>query len=303
MRIVHPPWFFGPCIVEILRRADIALISTNPNGPSVTLIDVTLAAHNSQHANLDFTVGSAGISSAQRKHTFYNRLYDTTRADTALVIFAIETFGHLHSEARRFLKDQITVSAPHNPGLAFENILKTISVSIQTARARGTLTARTSTNPFVGGPLALPAPTAFLSSIQLPRHDAVPPLINRPTVVFAYNELPVAASAFLHSTAAISSSTHAASHHSPADTSSSSRTVASAVTSPTPSHAAAAASSTINTAAITTSVYPPINAVDCNPRTATTPFASSHAVIHLAISLNLLTMMLLLLIHLFSLLL
>jgi len=277
----------------IARRADIALISTNPDGPSVTLIDVTLAAHNSQHANLDFTVGSAGISSAQRKHTFYNRLYDTTRADTALVIFAIETSGHLHSEARRFLKDQIIVSAPHNPGLEFGNILKTISVSVQTARARGILTARTKltldqppTYPFVGGPLALPAPPAFLSSIQLPRHDAVPPLSNRPTVAFTYTELPVAASASLHSTAAISSSTNAASHHPPADTSSSSRTVASAVTSPTPSHAAATASSIINTAAITTSHYPPISALDCNPRSVAPPFASSHAVIHRAISLN-----------------
>jgi len=54
------------------------------------------------------------------------------------VIVAIETSGHLHSEARQFLRDQIAVSAPHNPDLEFGNILKTISVSVRTARAART---------------------------------------------------------------------------------------------------------------------------------------------------------------------
>jgi hypothetical protein len=58
-----------------------------------------------RHANLDFNVGGTGIFSAQRKNAFYNRMYDTTSADAALVIFAIDTSGHLHSEARKFLKE------------------------------------------------------------------------------------------------------------------------------------------------------------------------------------------------------
>jgi len=174
--------------VDTARRADIALLSTNPNGPGVTLNDVTIAAHNS----LDFTVGGTSLCSAQRKHTFYNQQYDTSSTDTKLVIFAIETSGHLHSEARQFLKDQIAASAPHNPDQEFGNILKTISVSVRTARARGIYTARTKltldhppTYPFIGGPLAVPAPPAFLSSIQMPRHDAVASLRRRPTPVAA----------------------------------------------------------------------------------------------------------------------
>ena len=179
---------------DTARRADIALLSTNPNGPGVTLIDVTIAAHNSQHANLDFTVGGASLCNAQRKHTFYNQQYDTSSTDTKLVIFAIETSSHLHSEARQFLKDQIAASAPHNPGLEFGNILKTISVSVLTARARGIYNSFSSTKltldhpptyPFIGGPLAVPAPPAFLSSIQMPRHDAVPSLHRRHTPVAA----------------------------------------------------------------------------------------------------------------------
>jgi len=215
--------------LDIARRADIALIATTPDRVGVTLIDVTLAAHNSQHANLDFSVGGAGILSAQRKHAFYNRMYDTSNADAALVIFAIETSGHLHSEARKFLKDHITASAPHNPGLEFGNILKTVSVSVQTARVRGILTARTKltldqppTYPYIGGPLALPTPPAFLSSIEIPRHNAVVPLSRRPTSVLPHLHAPPPA---IHAYAAASTSRHpppaaaSASFHPPVTTS------------------------------------------------------------------------------------
>jgi len=149
-------------------------------------------------------------------------MYNTTSADAALVIFAIETSGHLHSEARKFLKDQISASAPHNPGLEFGNILKTISVSVQTARVRGILTARTKltldnppTYPYIGGPLALPAPPAYLSSIEYPRHNAFVPLSRRPaSILHNLHAPPLAihthadASAFLHPPAAASTSTH-----------------------------------------------------------------------------------------------
>ena len=48
------------------QRADIALISTSlPNPGTVTLIDVTLAAHNRQHGGPDFSVGAAAILRAR----------------------------------------------------------------------------------------------------------------------------------------------------------------------------------------------------------------------------------------------
>ena len=44
------------------QRADIALISTSlPNPGAVTLIDVTLAAHNRQHGGPEYSVGAAAI--------------------------------------------------------------------------------------------------------------------------------------------------------------------------------------------------------------------------------------------------
>ncbi len=44
------------------QRADIALISTSlPNPGAVTLIDVTLAAHNRQHGGPKYSVGAAAI--------------------------------------------------------------------------------------------------------------------------------------------------------------------------------------------------------------------------------------------------
>ena len=72
--------------------------------------------------------------------------------------------------------------------LVYCNIIKTISVSLQTALAKCVLTARTRltldqppTYPYVAGPLALPDPPSRLyPDHQLPRHDAVPTLSRRP---------------------------------------------------------------------------------------------------------------------------
>ena len=48
------------------QRADIALISTSlPNPGAVTLIDITLLAHNRQHGGPEFSVGAAAILRAR----------------------------------------------------------------------------------------------------------------------------------------------------------------------------------------------------------------------------------------------
>ena len=58
------------------QRADIALISTSmPNPGAVTLIDVTLAAHNRQHGGPEYSVGVAAILRAREKHDMYNRTF------------------------------------------------------------------------------------------------------------------------------------------------------------------------------------------------------------------------------------
>ena len=173
---------------EINRRADIALIRMGLDGPGTTLIDVTLAAHNIHQPGPDYTVGLAANNSALRKHQFYNRLYQPPGPDTQLIIFAFETSGSIHPEARTFLRDHVAAGTTHNPGLEFGNIIKTISVSLQTALAKCVLTARTRltldqppTYPYVAGPLALPDPPSRLyPDHQLPRHDAVPSLSRRP---------------------------------------------------------------------------------------------------------------------------
>ena len=51
------------------QREDIALISTSFSNPgTVTLIDVTLAAHNRQHGGPEYSVGAAAILRAREKH-------------------------------------------------------------------------------------------------------------------------------------------------------------------------------------------------------------------------------------------
>ena len=101
------------------------------DGASTTLIDVTLAGHNIHRLGPDYTLGLAANNSALGQYQFYQRLYQ-------LVIFAFKTFGSIHPEARKFLRDHVAASTAHNPGLEFGN-----SVSLQTALAKCILTACT----------------------------------------------------------------------------------------------------------------------------------------------------------------
>ena len=98
------------------QRVDIALISTSlPNPGAVTLIDVTLI--NRQHGGPEFSVGAAAILRAREKHDMYNRTYDFSSDAVQLKIFAVETSGALHREGRQFLREHVTATYPHIPGL------------------------------------------------------------------------------------------------------------------------------------------------------------------------------------------
>jgi hypothetical protein len=119
------------------QRADIALISTSlPNPGAVNLIDVTLTAHNRKHGGPEYSVGAAAILRAREKHDMYNRTFDLSSDADRLEVFAIETSGALHREGRQFLLTHATATDPHNLGLQFSSILKTLSVAVQTARAK-----------------------------------------------------------------------------------------------------------------------------------------------------------------------
>ena len=74
------------------QRADIALISTSLSNPgAVTLIDVTLAAHNRQHGGPEYSVGANAILGVREKHDMYNRTFDFSSDAVRLEVFAIET--------------------------------------------------------------------------------------------------------------------------------------------------------------------------------------------------------------------
>ena len=143
------------------QRADIALTSTSlPNPGAVTLIDVTLAAHNRQHGGPEYSVGAVAILRAREKHDMYNRTFDFSSDAVRLEVFAIETSGALHHQ---FLRTHATATDPHNPGLQFSNILKTLSVAVQTVRAKYVIIARepltldtTPSVPFINGLLPVP---------------------------------------------------------------------------------------------------------------------------------------------------
>ena len=131
-----------------------------------------------------YTVGLAASNSALRKHQFTNPL------DLTPILSSSHSSHHdsIHLEARKFLRGHVAAGTTHNPGLEFGNIIKAISVSLQTALAKCVLTARTRltldqppTYPYIAGPLALPYPPSRLyPDHQLPRHDAVPSLSRRP---------------------------------------------------------------------------------------------------------------------------
>ena len=125
-----------------------------------------------------------------KKHDMYNRTYDFSSDAVQLKVFAVETSGALHREGRQFLREHVTATYPHNPGLQFSNIIKTLSVAVQTARAKCVIIAKDRLTldtaplvPFINGPLPVPPPV----SIDLPfvrvRYDALtpPPLRPAPT--------------------------------------------------------------------------------------------------------------------------
>ena len=61
----------------ILKPLIHLIISTSlPNPGAVTLIDVTLAAHNRQHVGPEYSVGADAILRAREKHDMYNRTFD-----------------------------------------------------------------------------------------------------------------------------------------------------------------------------------------------------------------------------------
>ena len=95
-------------------------------------------------------------------------------------VHGYETAGALHREGRHFLREHVTATYPHNPGLQFSNIIKTLSVAVQTARAKCVIIAidrlTLDTAPlvlFINGPLPVPSPV----SINLPivHYDALTP--------------------------------------------------------------------------------------------------------------------------------
>ena len=93
--------------------------------------------------------------------TYWVRTSDAVR----LEVFAIETSGGLHREGRQFLRTHATAKDPHNPGLQFSDILKELSVAVQTARAKCVIIARdpltldtTPSVPFINSLLPVPPP-------------------------------------------------------------------------------------------------------------------------------------------------
>ncbi len=101
-----------------------------------------LHTHNRQHGGPEYSVGAAAILRARGKHDMYKRTFDFSSDAVRLEVFAIETSGALHREGRHFLRSHATATDPHNPELQFSNILKTLSVAVQTARAKCVIIAR-----------------------------------------------------------------------------------------------------------------------------------------------------------------
>ena len=98
----------------------------------------------------------------------YNRTFDFSSDAIRLEVFAIETSGALHREGRQFLRSHATATDPHNPGLQFSNILKTLSVAVQTARAKCVIIARDRLTldmaplvPFINGLVPVPPPVSL----------------------------------------------------------------------------------------------------------------------------------------------
>jgi len=94
---------FVPDPQAAAHHADIVLLSHSDEQPRTTLIDVTMAAHNAQHADPDYHPGSSAIHRAAQKHASYDAEFIEADPDVKLVVFAVETSGALHKEAHQFL--------------------------------------------------------------------------------------------------------------------------------------------------------------------------------------------------------
>ena len=112
----------------------------------------------------------------------YNRTFDFISDAVRLEVFAIETSGALHREGRQFLRSHATATDPHNPDLQFSNILKTLSVAVQIARANCVIIARERLTldtaplvPFINGLLPVPPPVRLTLFIVHVRYDALTP--------------------------------------------------------------------------------------------------------------------------------
>ena len=154
------------------RRADIALTNFDTN--TTTLIDVTVASHNSQSAATDYTVGRAADARAIEKRRRYDREYYTNNPNAKLVVFAVESSGAVHPEAHQFLKEHARLTDPSNYSRKLGQLLTSLSVSIQAARARSVTTARdllsvdgAPTIPYANGPLPkVPPPVSVAPTLS-----------------------------------------------------------------------------------------------------------------------------------------
>jgi hypothetical protein len=171
---------FVPDPQAAARRADIVLLSHSEEQPRTTLIDVTMAAHNAQHADPDYHPGSSAIHRAAQKHASYDAEFNTADPDVKLVVFAVETSGALHKEAYQFLRHHMTALNGPSSQISLQRALQTISVSIQTSRACCVALARSHLSldeepafPYTNGVIPAVPPPRLLPLANHPRYNAV----------------------------------------------------------------------------------------------------------------------------------
>ena len=128
-------------------------------------------------------MGAAAIVRAREKHDDCNHTYDFSGEDVRLVIFVlVETSGALHIKGAH-----VAAKEQHNPGLKLSNILKTLSVAVQSARAKCIITAKNCLTldvapvvPFVNGPLPVTPPVTYnFTRVSLVVYIPVLPSVKR----------------------------------------------------------------------------------------------------------------------------
>ena len=160
---------------DIDRRADIAIIFPT----HATLIDVTIASPNSQAINQHtYIPGNACLRRQQHKLNYYNRHFNLSPDnENNLTIFAIETTGSLSTHAYQFL--QHISSFYQSPSLAIQQILQTISITIQKIRITQTQHSRDFSlnqpppSPYCCNSLPNPPNDPFLRSPALPANAPI----------------------------------------------------------------------------------------------------------------------------------